>query len=192
MSTLIQTAAGLAAPWADLYGGSTAVQSTVTFLHFAGLLTAGGFALATDRGVLRHAHRPLPERTAFLRELAATHRVVIAGLAVVVASGLLMLAADVEALLPSPVFWAKMGAFALLLLNGLWLRRAEHEATAVESQASSAGPELEADPTDASSAVNPQPDDDERRWRALRSASLRSAGLWFAVLFLGTLLTAVA
>jgi hypothetical protein len=189
---MIKTAADLAAPWADLYGGSTAVQSTVTFLHFAGLLTAGGFALAADRGVLRHARRPLAERTAFLRELAATHRVVIAGLAVVVASGLLMLAADVEALLPSPVFWAKMGAFALLLLNGLWLRRAEHEASAVETRASSAGPVSEDAPADAASGAEPRPDEDERRWRALRAASLRSAGLWFAVLFLGTLLTAVA
>ncbi len=187
MSTLIQAAAGLAAPWADLYGGSTAAQSAVTFLHFAGLLTAGGFALAADRGVLRHARRPLPERTAFLRELAATHRVVIAGLAVVVASGLLMLAADVEALLPSPVFWAKMGAFALLLLNGLWLRRAEQAAATAE-----AGPTPDDAPPDAPSAAEPRPDEDERRWRALRSASLRSAGLWFAVLFLGTLLTAVA
>jgi len=192
VSTLIQTAADLAAPWADLYGGSTAVQSAVTFLHFAGLLTAGGFALAADRGVLRHARRPLAERTAFLGELAATHRVVIAGLAVVVASGLLMLAADVEALLPSPVFWAKMGAFALLLLNGLWLRRAEHAAATDAAPASSSGPELEAAPADASPAIEPRPDGDERRWRALRAASLRSAGLWFAVLFLGTLLTAVA
>ena len=183
MTTLMETAAALAQPWADVYGGSTAVQSAVTFLHFGGLLAAGGFALAADRGVLRHARRPGVERVAFLRELGATHQVVIAGLAAVVASGLLLLAADVEALLPSPVFWAKMGAFVLLMLNGLSLRRAEHAASAAEL----------ADPAPgAPSGEGSAETSDERPWAALRAASLRSAGLWFAVLLLGTLLTAAA
>ena len=189
MTTLMETAAALAQPWADLYGSSAAVQSAVTFFHFGGLLAAGGFALAADRGVLRHARRPGVERMAFLRELAATHRVVIAGLAAVVASGLLLLGADVEALLPSPVFWAKMGAFVLLLLNGLSLRRAEHAVSAAEF----GDP---ADPADPAPGASPgegaDPGEGERRWGALRAASLRSAGLWFAVLFLGTLLTAAA
>jgi uncharacterized membrane protein len=186
MTSLMDIAAALAQPWADLYGGSALIQSAVTFLHFGGLLTAGGSALGADAGVLRHARRPGVERVAFLRELPATHRVVVAGLAAVVASGLLLLAADVEALLPSPVFWAKMGAFVLLLLNGLSLRRAEHAVSAAEL----------GDPADPAPGASPgegaDPGEGERRWRALRAASLRSAGLWFAVLFLGTLLTAAA
>ena len=49
MSTLVQTAAELARPWADLYGSSAAVASAVAFLHFGGLMAAGGTALAADR-----------------------------------------------------------------------------------------------------------------------------------------------
>lgn len=182
-TTLVQAAASLAQPWADLYGRSAAVASAVAFVHFAGLMTAGGFALAADGGVLRHGRRPWPERAAFARELGAAHGVVLAGLAAVVASGALLLAADVEALLPSPVFWAKMAAFALLLLNGAALRGAGR---ALAGQAA-AGPDPDPDP-------DPQapPAEGERRWRRLRAASLRSAALWFAVLFLGTLLTSAA
>lgn len=179
MQTLVQTAASLAQPWADLYGGSAVAQTAVTFLHFAGLMTAGGFALSADAGVLRRTGRPPAERAAFVDELGATHRVVLAGLAAVVVTGLLMLAADVEALLPSPVFWAKMGAFALLLLNGLVLQRAERAVAVPDATADGGERGLdEAAP--------------ERRWRALRAASVRSAGLWFAVLLLGTLLATTA
>ncbi|HEU0301084.1 MAG TPA: hypothetical protein VFR37_16590 [Longimicrobium sp.] len=184
MGTLIQAAAELAQPWADLYGGSTGVASAVAFLHFGGLMAAGGTALAADRGVLRHGVRPWPERLAFARELRATHAVVLAGLAAVVASGLLLLAADVETLLPSPVFWAKMAAFALLLLNGLLLRRA--------GEAVAAAPDAAPGPADPPLDEPPPAHPGERPWRALRGASLRSAALWFAVLFLGTLLTAAA
>ena len=192
MSTLVQTAADLAQPWADLYGSSTIVQTGVTFLHFAGLLAAGGFAIAADRAVLRHSGRSWTERTSFLREVTATHRVVIVALAVVVASGVGLLAADVEALLPSPVFWAKMALFGALLLNGLSMRRAEK---AIDL----AGyvPATDASPPDSAedagvTGIEPSPRDGERHWRALRGAALRSAALWFSVLFLGTLLTSVA
>lgn len=182
MTAFVETLATAAQPWADLYGGSAVLAGIVAFVHVGGLLVAGGLALAADRGVLRHGTRPWAERRTFLGELAATHGVVLAGLAAVVVSGLLMLAADVEALLPSPVFWAKMGGFALLLLNGLVLQKAER------AVAASADPAADA-PADA---PDPGPADGERRWRALRMASVRSAALWFAVLFLGTLLTAVA
>jgi hypothetical protein len=183
MTTLVETLAAVAQPWADLYGGSAVIASVVVFLHLGGLLAAGGLALAADRGVLRHGGRSWEERRAFVRELGATHGVVLAGLATVVASGVLMLAADVEALLPSPVFWAKMAGFALLMLNGVLLQKAER------AVAASAEPDPFPDPP---ADRPPAPAEGERRWRALRAASVRSAALWFAVLFLGTLLTAVA
>jgi hypothetical protein len=183
MTTLAETLSALAQPWADLYGDSATIASVVVFMHLGGLLAAGGLALAADRGVLRHGSRPWTERLAFVRELGATHGVVVAGLATVVASGLLMLAADVEALLPSPVFWIKMAGFALLLLNGVSLQKAER------AVAASGDADLFPDPpADRPSA----PAEGERGWRALRAASVRSVALWFAVLFLGTLLTAVA
>jgi hypothetical protein len=192
MTTLVQTAADAAQPWADLYGNSAVVQTAVTFLHFAGLLTAGGFAVATDRGVLRHSGRSWTDRTGFLREVTATHRVVIAALAVVVASGVCLLAADVEALLPSPVFWAKMALFGALLLNGLSMRRAEKAIGLTGPPVSPCASPPESPPDAGATGIEAGPHDGERHWRALRNAALRSAALWFAVLFLGTLLTSAA
>jgi len=166
MISLLQSAATAAQPWADLYADSTLVKAGVVFLHVGGLVAAGGFALFADRATLRVSGRSARERQAWARELGTLHRPVLIGLTVVVLSGLLMLAADVEALLPSPFFWAKMAGFVLLLLNGRALERAgRHLAETV---------------------------DDARRWKALRRAALRSAGLWFVVLFLGTLLTSAA
>jgi uncharacterized membrane protein len=190
MTALVETLAGLARPWADFYGDSSLAQSAVAFLHFGGLVTAGGLAFAADRAALRAWRRPDEERRRYLRELAATHRPVLIGLAVVVLSGLAMLLADVEALLPSPVFWMKMGAFALLLLNGLTIRRAERmlSAPAPEPAAGAAGEEPDRD-------APPRPQrraDPEAPWRSLRRAALRSAGLWLTVLLLGTLLTSAA
>lgn len=170
MISLLQTATAAAQPWADLYADSALVKAGVAFLHVGGLVAAGGFALFADRATLRAGRRTPAERHAWVRELGALHRPVLIGLAVVVLSGLLMLAADLEALLPSPVFWVKMAAFVLLLLNGRALQRAgQRLASSVAGAA-----------------------DDAKGWRALRRASLRSAGLWFVVLFLGTLLTSAA
>jgi len=164
--TILQTLSGLAQPWADLYGNSTTLSTVVEFAHLSALLVAGGFALAFDRSALRIAAGHVNGRATFAGELAAVHRPVMAGLAFVVLSGLALMAADVDVMLPSPVFWAKMGAFALLLVNGLFIRRA--------------GRRLEVDPRDALS------------WRKLQRGSRRSVGLWMLVLFLGVLLRSAA
>lgn len=152
-----------AQPWADLYASSTAVATAVQFLHLASLLVAGGFALSFDRAALRMTGKPVTERMPFLRELRAVHRPVLIALVIVTASGLALLLADLEALLPSTVFWIKLGAFVLLLLNGLLIAHA--------------GARL---------LVNAE---DARGWRALRSGAARSIALWTATLFLGVLLT---
>jgi hypothetical protein len=153
-------------PWADLYSGSSLVSTGVEFLHLSSLLVAGGFALAYDRSALRAGRRPVVERTSFLRELRAVHRPVTVALALVVASGLALMMADVQAMLPSGVFWLKMGAFTLLLMNGLSVQRA--------------GARLAANASDL------------RGWRALRAGSLRSITLWIVTVFLGVLLTSTA
>ncbi|HET6231055.1 MAG TPA: hypothetical protein VFE05_13360, partial [Longimicrobiaceae bacterium] len=101
-----------------------------------------------------------------LRELGSIHRPVVTGLVLVVLTGVLMLLSDVESLLPSPVYWAKMGAFVLLLVNGLMMQRAE-------SRLSAGGPGAE-------------------DWGSLRGAAWRSAFLWFATLLLGTILPLAA
>ena len=162
MTTLVQAAAGWVQPWADLYADSVTVKALVVFLHMGGLLAAGGFALAADRATLRLGRLTEGERLHFVRELGETHRPVLMGLAIVIVTGVAMLLADLETLLPSPVFWVKMGMFALLMLNGLTLRSAERRLNGGAHT--------------------------QRGWRSLHRAALRSAGLWFTVLFLGTLL----
>ncbi|HET7459752.1 MAG TPA: hypothetical protein VFJ82_00835 [Longimicrobium sp.] len=153
--------AHLAQPWADLYADSSGVKSIVVFLHLAALVVAGGFALAADRAAFRLGRLSEDARLELVDELGDTHRPVLVGLAVVVLSGVAMLLADLETLLPSVVFWVKMGGFALLLANGLTLQRAERRCRAGEG---------------------------EKGWRALRAAAVRSAVLWMAVLWLGALL----
>jgi len=161
--SLLQQLSALVAPWADFYNASKVAQSVVTFGHFGGMMTAGGFALAADRATLRAAAAPAPEQPRQLRELAGTHPIVVAALAVTALSGVLMFAADLENLGVNPVFWIKMGLVALLLGNGWRMLRAE--------QALSRGGAADA-----------------RGWRRLRGVAIASLVLWFAVVLAGSIL----
>ncbi len=80
MFHLLQQAEVLAKPWSDLYSRNIPLQTAVTFVHFAGILVAGGFALATDRMTLRMSGADAPSRRLHLAELRAVHRPVLAGL----------------------------------------------------------------------------------------------------------------
>jgi hypothetical protein len=154
----------LAEPWAGLYGDSPPLQTVVLFAHLAGLLAAGGFAVAADHATLRTPPGDAGARERHLANLAETHVVVLAGLSAAVTSGVLMLAADLETYLSSPVFWIKMGLLVLLLTNGYALRRA--------------GIVLRRDPGGA--------------WRRLQVSSAASIALWFAVLLAGTWLSGIS
>ncbi|MGH7503649.1 MAG: hypothetical protein ACREL7_18130 [Longimicrobiales bacterium] len=156
----------LVQPWSDLYAGSIAVSASVEFLHLAGLLVAGGFALSFDRAALRVFAGTVAQRTSFLAELTAVHRPVLLGLLVVVISGLALLLSDLETFLPSTIFWFKMGMLLLLLINGAGIRRA--------------GTKLRRDALDVP------------HWRALKRGSLRSIALWIVLLLLGVVLTTAA
>ena len=161
-STLIASLGEALMPWADLYGDSIVLQAAVMLAHFGGILVAGGLALASDRATFRVLRRTPEVRTEHLSELGAVHTPILLALALTSVSGVALLLADVEALIVSWTFWAKMLAFGLLLLNGLALRRAELG--------------LEATPTDPSG------------WASLRLAARRSAALWGLLLLMGTLL----
>ena len=149
-------------PWSDLYAGSTTISASVEFAHLAGLLFAGGFAMAFDRAALRVSSSSVAQRTNFLAELRAVHTPVLLGLAVVTLSGFALLFADLEALLPSTVFWLKMVALLALLLNGIGIQRA--------------GEKLRRDALNVGT------------WRALRRGSLFSITLWVLLVLLGVLL----
>lgn len=159
--SLVDQLAAVMAPWADFYNASKVAQSTVTFGHFGGMMTAGGFALAADRSTLRAA-RGTSDRSRHLSELAGVHPIVLGALGVTALSGLLMFAADLETLAVSPAFWSKMGLVGLLLANGYSMVRIERR--------------LQLAPADAG------------LWRRLRLASLASLGLWFAVVLAGSIL----
>lgn len=161
---MIDFIAGIAQPWADLYGGSVPVEVTVVFLHLAALMVAGGLAIASDRAIFRASPAGADVKALVVQVVGGAHRLVLIGLGVLVVTGLLMLLADVEALLTSPLFWAKMVGFGLLLVNGARLRRL--------------------------AAGNPVAD--AAAWRPLYGAAVTSTALWLGLLLLGVLLPLVA
>lgn len=154
-SSVVASLAALVAPWAHVYNARPVLQSVMTVLHVGSMLLAGGLAIAADRATLRATRGSPAVRIHALHELRDVHRPVLVGLAVANITGVLMLAADVEALAASPVLWTKLALLALLLANGWRLTNAEH-------------------------AMRGEPESD-RHWTHLRRVALASLVLWFAV-----------
>jgi hypothetical protein len=166
MAPVLASISDLVAPWARLYGDSKLVSTGVTFLHIGGLLLGGGCAVAGDRMSLRFRSLDPACQHTHLDELAQLHRPVLAGLAVTLLSGFLLLAADLETYANSIVFWTKMSLILLLLVNGIQLQRAER-------------------------ALHREPTRPEHRWVPIRRAAIMSLSLWFVVTLLGTALLIV-
>ena len=157
-------------PFAAVYADSKVLSVGTTLMHIGGLLAGGGLAIATDRAVLRVSPLDGLMQRNVLEDLASTHKLVIGAIAVIVVSGLMFLAADAKTFLVSPLYWIKMSAVALLLLNGLRLWRAESRLQKSFSLLAAAEPM----PTSA--------------WRALRGGAVTSLVLWFSVMTLGVVL----
>lgn len=154
------------APFAHLYNNSKVLSVGTLAVHLAGMLGAGGLAIGADRSVLRLAGTDAEGIRRHLADQAGLHRLVVGGLAVVVTTGLMMFASDVETYWPSPLYWAKMTLFAVLLGNGLRMVGAESR--------------LGLDAADAAAL------------RRLRGAAWVSIVLWFAITVLGVLVAMVA
>lgn len=122
---MTETLAAWFGPWASFFGDHAVVSIGVAFLHVGGMLWGGGRAVSADLLTLRSPARDRFVAEGHLRFLAASHRDVLRGLVVTVASGGLLFAADVEHYLGAWTYWAKMAAVAALLVNGLILRRFE-------------------------------------------------------------------
>lgn len=150
----------LLALWAHFSRHTVWLSVTLTFVHLVGILLGGGLAIATDRASLRLSPATAPDWPQELTRLASVHRWVLAGLALIFASGLLMMLTSFETFAVSAVFWIKMGLIALLLGNGFVRMRAE---TALR-QGRATG------------------------WGQFRAASVASLVLWFVILLAGTLL----
>lgn len=152
--------------WAAYYGDHQMVSLLIRYVHLAALMIGGGTALAIDRVVLGSArHRTDDRRRAAFTAMRGSHRVVVPALAVVTASGILMAAADWDTFQASRLFWTKMIAFALLIVNGAAL-------VAVER--------AYAKSTDVS------------MWRRVVMASGVSVALWLLILWIGEWLTVAA
>jgi hypothetical protein len=152
--------------WARVYSDSKVVSSGVTFVHLGGVLLGGGFAIAADRMTLRLTTTTGERFDQHLGELHSIHRPVVVGLTLAFLSGLLMFAADIQVYLPEPLFWAKMGTIALLIVNGGVLRATEtrlRHGTLLLQQG----------------------------WKRLRRSAWASVVLWFSALFFGTALLAI-
>src|SRR4051812_3886193 len=94
----------LANTWASIYSNSPAIRSALAFTHVAGLIGGGGCAIAADRATLLSLRHGADAVRAEAKRLHAVHAVVIIGLALVIASGVLLMFADLDAYLASPAF----------------------------------------------------------------------------------------
>jgi uncharacterized membrane protein len=138
------------------------LRTTVNFAHIAGLVGGGGAAIVEDRAMLAALRHDEDEEVRRQRVHAQrrTHRVVLTGLVFVIASGLLLFAADLDTYLYSRVFWLKMALVVLLIVNGLMLTSAEHAAERGEPRA----------------------------WARLKRAAVLSLALWFLTTLAGAAL----
>ena len=150
----------LATTWGSFYANHTSVKTIVMFAHLGGLLAGGGTAIAADRAILRRGNDPAA-RPMLLEMVASSHRVVIASLAAIIASGVLLFASDVDTFLYSRVFWLKMTLVMTLLSNGAALQRGEHRAVG----------------------------GDEGGWRLLRLTAIVSITVWALTTFVGVALS---
>lgn len=147
-------------PWSRLYSDSAVLPVALTFVHLAALMVAGGLALGADRIVLKSA-RTADARTrgAAVDAVGDVHRIVVTALLCSLVSGMLQLAADLEALVGMRVFWVKMGLVGLLLINGAVMLRDER-------------------------ALRRQPDQ-PGAFRALRIRAATSVVLWLGIVLAG-------
>ena len=150
----------LAESWSAIYSNSPVVRSLLAFVHIGGLVAAGGVAVSADVGTLRALRRGGTALQLEIERLHAAHHLVIAGLALVVASGVLLMGADLDAYLHSTAFWIKMTLVLALLANGGFLIRTGRQTV-------SFGPAEQL---------------------RLRVVSIASLALWFGTTLLGAIL----
>jgi len=141
----------------------------VTFFHLAGLLFAGGIAVASVRATFRALRGTDEDRARLLVDLGNAHAWVLAGLSVIFVSGLMLALSDVKTFGPSPIYWTKMSLVVLLLINGSLLQRTERKLRTGSLLTQSTAPR-------------------QRLWSRLRFAAATSMALWTAIVLAGVIL----
>jgi uncharacterized membrane protein len=152
-------------PWNHVFAHSKWVAGTVTGSHIISLMFGGGFAIAADRTTLRVDRADSEARDEQVREIRAVHAPVLVSLVVLLVSGVLLGAADVETFLPSIWFWIKIALVALLMINGSVLTLTERR--------------LGRGLTDAG-------------WTRLRTLARTSIALWTATAVVGIVLSNIS
>jgi len=157
---MVASLAHVASLWTGWYSDSPVLRTSVAFAHVGGLLLGGGAAIVEDRAMLAALRQDERVRRQRVEHQRLAHRIVLTGLTIAVASGVLLFVADWDTYLVSKIFWAKMVLVAMLLANGLGLTRAE--AAAVRGDAGA--------------------------WARLRRGAIVSLTLWFLTTLAGTAL----
>ncbi len=121
--------------WSSVYGSHAVLRTAVEFVHIGGLVVGGGCAITADLATLTAVRDGSAARATELQLITRTHRLVVVGLAALLASGLLLLGADFETYWHSQIFWLKMGLIALLLVNGVMVLRGERQARCGDARA---------------------------------------------------------
>jgi uncharacterized membrane protein len=171
---MLETLTTLFQPWADRYGDSSALSTTIVSLHVLSMFLGGGIAIGADRRVLLAMPGTAEAHRAVAEDLKAQHGIVVGSLVAIVLSGLLLATADIGTFAVSLVFWAKMGVFAALMINGLLMRRTEARvvnAAKNTTEFSVIGPDL------------------SLPWDSLRRSAWVSLAGWFLTVLLGVVLT---
>ncbi len=150
----------LATTWGSFYANHAAMRTAIAFAHVGGLVAAGGASMMADREILSGRRRREQSGSVALRTVQKTHGIVLAGLAIVIASGVLLFAADLDAYLVSKLFWIKMALVVALMINGAILTRAERRVSSNLGDS----------------------------WGTLQWTAIASLSLWFLTTFIGTAL----
>jgi hypothetical protein len=164
-TVLMRDLIGATTPWRTLFERSAPVEMSVVGAHVLSMLVAGGLALSYDRASLRAARWTADVRAHHIAELHAVHRVVVAALAICMASGLLLFGADIKTFVVSVPFWIKMSLIALLLGNALVMTASEASLR-----------------LDAGGAA-------QVTWSRIRTSSIVSMVLWAAIVLVSIVLS---
>src|SRR5215471_8499152 len=150
----------LATTWGSFYANHAAMRTVIAFAHVGGLVAAGGASMMADHEILSAYKRREQSAPVVLSTVHKTHGVVLAGLMVVIASGVLLFAADLDTYLWSKLFWIKMALVVALMINGAVLTRAGRQVSSNR----------------------------DHSWETLQWTAIASLSLWFLTTFIGTAL----
>jgi hypothetical protein len=149
--------------WTSFYSNHATLKTAIEFAHIGGLMLGGGCAITADLATIQAVREGSIGRTSQFHVLRRTHAIIIAGLAALSVSGLLLFAADADTFLHSRVFWLKMVLFAMLLANGVVMLAGERRVRS----------------------------GDVRAWRHLHAVAISSLALWFLTTLAGAALTSL-